>query len=43
MRNGRDFDELAAALQEGWRVVYIDVLGRGKSDWLTDPAQYQPL
>jgi pimeloyl-ACP methyl ester carboxylesterase len=42
-RNGRDFDVLAAALQEDYRVVCPDVVGRGKSDWLTDPAQYQPM
>ena len=40
-RNGRDFDALAAALAEtGARVVCPDVVGRGHSDWLADPAGY---
>jgi pimeloyl-ACP methyl ester carboxylesterase len=33
-RNGRDFDRLAAALSERYRVVCPDVAGRGRSDWL---------
>lgn len=40
-RNGRDFDALAAALSKSRRVVCPDVVGRGKSDWLRDPQQYQ--
>ncbi|MCK6451717.1 MAG: alpha/beta hydrolase [Alphaproteobacteria bacterium] len=39
-RNGRDFDELAQALQQHWRVLCPDVVGRGDSDRLADPAQY---
>lgn len=39
-RNGRDFDELAQALQHHWRVLCPDVVGRGDSDRLADPAQY---
>ncbi len=40
-RSGRDFDALAAALAEaGCRVVCPDVVGRGESDWLADPAGY---
>lgn len=41
-RNGRDFDELAKALAATGhvRVVCIDVVGRGRSDWLKDPALY---
>lgn len=42
-RNGRDFDVLATALQDDYRVVCPDVAGRGKSDWLTDPMQYGPV
>jgi pimeloyl-ACP methyl ester carboxylesterase len=42
-RNGRDFDELASALQGEYRVVCPDVAGRGQSDWLKDPAQYGPV
>lgn len=40
-RNGRDFDALASTLAERCRVVCPDVVGRGKSDWLRDPVQYQ--
>lgn len=40
-RNSRDFDTLAGALaQRGRRVVSLDVVGRGDSDWLRDPADY---
>jgi pimeloyl-ACP methyl ester carboxylesterase len=40
-RNGRDFDDLARALAAaGWRVVCPDVVGRGESDGLSDPAGY---
>jgi len=33
-RNGRDFDDLARALADHYRVVCPDVVGRGRSDWL---------
>lgn len=40
-RNGRDFDDLAAALvSNGWRVVCPDIAGRGKSDWLPRAELY---
>jgi len=39
-RQGRDFDTLARALCDTWRVVSVDVVGRGQSDWLADPAGY---
>lgn len=39
-RNGRDFDRLAMALADKWRVISMDVVGRGKSDWLDDPRGY---
>jgi pimeloyl-ACP methyl ester carboxylesterase len=39
-RNGRDFDELARALQKERRVACPDVVGRGRSDWLADKTQY---
>lgn len=39
-RNGRDFDMLADALSREFRVVCPDVLGRGKSDWLDHPEDY---
>ena len=37
-RQGRDFDTLARAMQDGWRVVCPDVVGRGESDRLADPG-----
>jgi len=40
-RQGRDFDTLARALCDEYRVVCPDVVGRGQSDWLVDPAGYQ--
>ena len=39
-RQGRDFDTLAAALSDVYRVVCPDVVGRGRSDWLTDAMGY---
>jgi pimeloyl-ACP methyl ester carboxylesterase len=39
-RNGRDFDALAAALSTSYRVVCPDIVGRGKSDWVMEPADY---
>ena len=39
-RNSRDFDFLAAALQKDYRVVCMDVVGRGESDWLEDRSGY---
>ena len=40
-RQGRDFDTLALALRDGYRVVCPDVVGRGESDRLADPSAYQ--
>ena len=47
-RQGRDFDELARALLRrakemgrSLKVVCPAVVGRGQSDWLTDPMGYQ--
>ncbi len=40
-RQARDFDTLARALSADYRVVCPDVVGRGRSDWLADPAGYQ--
>ncbi|MGD9774077.1 alpha/beta fold hydrolase [Diaphorobacter sp.] len=40
-RQGRDFDTLARVLARHARVVCPDVVGRGRSDWLADPAGYQ--
>ncbi|MDR2838272.1 MAG: alpha/beta hydrolase [Azonexus sp.] len=40
-RNGRDFDDLAAALAKDYRVICPDVAGRGKSSRLRDAAHYE--
>lgn len=39
-RTGRDFDALAQALQDTFRVVCPDIVGRGKSDWLQNKSSY---
>ncbi len=39
-RQGRDFDTLAQAMVDHYRVVCPDMVGRGQSDWLSDPAGY---
>ena len=40
-RQGRDFDMLAQAMSDHYRVVCPDVVGRGQSDALADPSGYQ--
>jgi pimeloyl-ACP methyl ester carboxylesterase len=40
-RQGRDFDVLAQALMNDFRVVCPDVVGRGQSGWLADASGYQ--
>jgi pimeloyl-ACP methyl ester carboxylesterase len=44
-RQGRDFDRLAQALlarqPQGLQVICPDVVGRGRSDWLSEPGGYQ--
>jgi len=40
-RCARDFDSLAAALAPHYRVVCPDLPGRGDSDWLHNPHEYQ--
>ncbi|MGM9480981.1 alpha/beta fold hydrolase [Roseateles sp. NT4] len=40
-RQGRDFDALARAMSDRYRVICPDVVGRGHSDWLRSPAGYQ--
>ncbi len=39
-RTGRDFDTVARQLADHYRVVCPDVVGRGRSDRLRDPAFY---
>lgn len=36
-----DFDNMARAMCDEYRVVCPDVVGRGRSDWLRDPQHYQ--
>ena len=40
-RCARDFDFLSRDLSARYRVVCPDVAGRGNSDWLTNPNEYQ--
>lgn len=40
-RNARDFDFLAKALSQHYRVVCPDVVGRGRSNWLRVKDHYQ--
>lgn len=39
-RNCRDFDNLAMTLESRYRVVCVDVVGRGRSDWLDNTVDY---
>ena len=39
-RSGRDFDRLARCLTDEYRIVCPDLVGRGQSDWLANPAFY---
>lgn len=39
-RVSRDFDNLARAMRDVYRVVSIDVAGRGRSSWLKNPMRY---
>lgn len=39
-RNGRDFDRLAIAMSKDFRMIEVDVAGRGRSGWLADKDAY---
>ncbi len=39
-RSAHDFDKVAAAMADRYRVIAVDIAGRGASDWLADPAGY---
>lgn len=39
-RNARDFDFVALALERDYRVIAVDVVGRGRSDWLASVGDY---
>ncbi len=38
--NSRDFDYLAMRLKSFYRVISFDIAGRGRSDWLENPKDY---
>lgn len=42
-RNSADFAELAEHLSQRYRVIAVDVRGRGRSDYDPDPGNYHPL
>lgn len=42
-RNAHDFDRLAEKLSSIYRVIAVDIVGRGGSEWLRDPADYTYL
>ncbi|WP_375396804.1 alpha/beta fold hydrolase [uncultured Sphingomonas sp.] len=42
-RNARDYADLAARLSAGWRVLAIELRGRGDSGYAKDPMSYVPL
>ena len=42
-RNARDFEGVAEALSPEWRVIAVDLRGRGDSGWAKDPMSYVPL
>ena len=42
-RNARDFENLAARLSPDWRVIAVELRGRGESGYAKDPMTYVPL
>lgn len=40
-RVARDFDPLARALADEYRVIALDLPGRGESEWAADPERYR--
>jgi pimeloyl-ACP methyl ester carboxylesterase len=42
-RNARDFEGVANALAGAWRVICVDLRGRGESAYAKDPMTYVPL
>lgn len=42
-RNARDWDTLAPRLSGDWRVLAVDLRGRGESAYAKDPMSYVPL
>ena len=41
-RNARDFEPVAQAFAGEWRVICVDLRGRGQSDYARNPATYVP-
>ena len=42
-RNARDFETLAERLAGEWRIIAIDLRGRGESGYAKDPMSYTPV
>lgn len=42
-RNARDFEALAERLAPSWRVIAVDLRGRGESAYAKDPMSYAPI
>jgi pimeloyl-ACP methyl ester carboxylesterase len=42
-RNARDFEAVAARLAGDWRLICVDLRGRGDSAYAKDPMSYVPL
>lgn len=42
-RNARDFEGVAARLSPEWRVICVELRGRGESAYAKDPMSYVPL
>jgi pimeloyl-ACP methyl ester carboxylesterase len=42
-RNVRDFEEVAGRLSGDWRLICVDLRGRGESAYAKDPMSYVPL
>ena len=42
-RNRLDFDTIAGALSSHYRILAVDMPGRGNSDWLDQPEDYRYL
>ena len=42
-RNARDYDSVATRLSAEWRVIAVNLRGRGESGYAKDPMSYVPL
>lgn len=42
-RNARDFEPVAQALAGQWRLICVELRGRGESDYAKDPSTYTPI